>query len=60
MNELPLEIYRGFSRLFDDDVLSITVESSVKARDIPGGTAFSQVERAIVAARASLETDSAA
>ena len=60
LNELPLEIYRGFSPLFDDDVLSITVESSVKARDIPGGTAFSQVERAIAAARASLETDSAA
>ena len=59
LNELPLDAYRRFSPLFEADVLSITVESSVMARDIAGGTAFSRVEQAIAAARASLETDGA-
>ena len=59
LSELPLDAYRRFSPLFEADVLSITVESSVKARDIAGGTAFSRVEQAIADARASLETDGA-
>ena len=59
LNELSLETYRRFSPLFDDDVLSITVESAIEARDVTGGTAYSQVGRAIAAARASLEQDSA-
>ena len=45
-DELPLEVYRGFSGLFDEDVLGITVEASVKARDVRGGTAFGRVKRA--------------
>ena len=56
LNELSLETYRRFSPLFDDDVLSITPESSIQARDVPGGTAFSRVEQAIAAAKASLDT----
>jgi argininosuccinate lyase len=57
LHELPLDTYRRFSPLFDDDVYSITVESSIRARDVPGGTAYSQVSQAIVAAKARLEDD---
>ena len=57
-DELSLETYRGFSPLFDEGVLSITVESSINARDVPGGTALSRVKRAVAEARASLEADS--
>jgi argininosuccinate lyase len=55
--ELSLDIYRRFSGLFDEDVLKITAESSVAARDVPGGTAYLQVERAIALARAVLEDE---
>ena len=34
-DELPLEVYRRFSELFDEDVLKITVETSVGARGRP-------------------------
>ena len=54
-DELQLETYRRFSDLFDADVLSISVESSMRARDVPGGTAPSQVRRAIAETRRSLE-----
>ena len=54
---LPLEDYRDFSELFDEDVLEITVESSVGARDVHGGTAFARVTEAIEAARAELEAE---
>ncbi len=57
LHELPLDTYRRFSPLFDDDVYSITVESSIRARDVPGGTAYSQVSQAIAAAKARLEDD---
>ena len=57
-HELSLETFRCFSPLFDEDVLSMTVESSIEARDVPGGTAPSQVKRAIAEARASLGPDS--
>ena len=53
--ELSLETYRAFSDLFEQDVLSITVESSIAARDVPGGTAPAQVKKAIAEARKSLE-----
>ncbi len=56
--ELSIDDYRGVSDLFDEDVFSITVESSVSARDVPGGTAFSQVRRAIEDARSQLEAES--
>ena len=35
-DELPLETYRGHSDLFGEDVYSITVESSLAARDVSG------------------------
>ena len=59
LNELPLETYRRFSTSFDTDVLSLTVDSSIAARNVPGGTAFSRVDKAIEAAKAALEAESA-
>jgi argininosuccinate lyase len=49
--ELNLSEYKGFSPLFEEDVYSITVESSIAARDIVGGTALRQVEQALARAR---------
>jgi len=49
--ELSLSEYQTFSPLFGEDVFSITVESSIAARDIVGGTAPKQVERALAAAK---------
>jgi len=50
-SELSLAEYRSFSPLFAEDVYSITVESSIAARDIIGGTAPRQVERALANAK---------
>jgi len=55
-SELDLTEYRGFSPLFGDDVYSITVESSVAARDVIGGTAPQQVEKALARAKRYLES----
>jgi argininosuccinate lyase len=49
--QLGLDEYRKFSDLFDDGVYAITVESSVAARDVIGGTAPERVKRALAAAR---------
>lgn len=54
-SEIELAEYKGFSDLFDEDVYSITVESSLAARDVTGGTAPKQVERALAAAIKILE-----
>ncbi len=43
--------YKDFSPLFGEDVYSISVESSIAARDITGGTAPKQVERALTNAK---------
>ena len=56
-NELPLDTYRRYSELFDQDVLSISAGSAVAARAVPGGTGFDQVAGAISAATAELERD---
>jgi len=50
-SELSLTEYKGFSSLFEEDVRSITVESSIAARDIIGGTAPGQVEKALARAK---------
>jgi len=44
---LSLSEYKEFSPLFGEDVYSITLESSIAARDVIGGTAPKQVERAL-------------
>ena len=49
--ELSLDEYRNFSPLFADDVYGITVETSVEARNIVGGTAPKQVVAALARAR---------
>ncbi|MXX52870.1 MAG: argininosuccinate lyase [Dehalococcoidia bacterium] len=53
--ELSLEEYRSHSPLFDKDVYAVTVESSIAARDVPGGTSQSRVAIAIAAATSELE-----
>jgi len=49
--ELRLDEYRKFSSLFDEDVYSISVEASVAARNVIGGTAPKQVLAALSIAR---------
>ena len=55
--QLTLEEYRNFSTLFDKEVLNISVDSSVAARDVPGGTAFGRARQAIIEAKAQLEIE---
>ena len=49
--ELSLTEYQGFSPLFADDVYSITVESSLAARDKVGSTAPERVAEALSRAK---------
>jgi argininosuccinate lyase len=49
--DLTLQEYQQFSPLFEADVFDITVERSLAARDVPGGTAPRQVALALAAAR---------
>jgi argininosuccinate lyase len=50
LSELKLTEYKKFSKLFAKDVFDITIESSLAARDVVGGTAPRQVERALAVA----------
>ena len=59
LDELGLDTYLRFSERFGEDVLAITVESSIRARDVLGGTAPNRVEAAIEAAKAELEAEDA-
>jgi argininosuccinate lyase len=49
--ELALGEYKRFSPRFEEDVYSITLESSIAARDVAGGTAPERVEQALANAR---------
>ncbi len=60
LDELDLDTYRRFSELFDDDVLDITIESSIGARDVIGGTAPGRVDAALEAAKSELEAEASA
>ncbi|UCC16812.1 MAG: argininosuccinate lyase, partial [Dehalococcoidales bacterium] len=51
LDELTIDEYKEYSPLFEDDITSISVKSSLAARDNPGGTAPSQVEKALKQAR---------
>ncbi|MBM3948776.1 MAG: argininosuccinate lyase [SAR202 cluster bacterium] len=53
-HELSLPTYRRFSKLFEDDVFEVTVDSSIAQRDLPGGTAPRQVRKAVAAAKKAL------
>lgn len=52
---LTLGEYRKFSNKFDKDVYTITVESSLKMRNVPGGTAPKRVKQALSKARRVVE-----
>lgn len=45
--ELTMEDFRTASDLFEDDVMQVTLESAVAARDVPGGTAPKRVMDAV-------------
>ena len=53
--DLDLEEYRKLSEFFNPDVFEITVDSSIAARDVPGGTSQDRVKEATQRARAELE-----
>ena len=54
-HELSLDQYKAASELFDEDVLKLTVDTSIAARDVPGGTAPGRVKAALREARIRLE-----
>jgi len=56
-HELSLKEYNNFSPLFIKDVYDITLESSVAARNIVGGTSPQQVEIALTRARKVIEEE---
>ena len=51
VDNLSLDEYRMFAPEFDEDVLKIDVWSSLRSRDVPGGTAPKRVTQAIRRAR---------
>jgi argininosuccinate lyase len=51
LRQLTLDDYRQHSDLFDEDVLKLNVRGSLRARDVPGGTAPRRVSAAIRRAR---------
>ncbi len=51
LSQLSLNEYQRFSPLFGDDVYSVTVTSSIAARNVTGGTAPEQVARALARAK---------
>ncbi|HEY5475670.1 MAG TPA: argininosuccinate lyase [Tepidiformaceae bacterium] len=55
LNRLPMAVYQAASELFTVDVLEISVESALAARDLPGGTAPKRVREAAKELRAALE-----
>ncbi len=54
LNELPLEVYKSASSLFEADILSLDVEAALAARDIGGGTAPNRVREAAATLRSLL------
>jgi len=55
LNALKLEEYRHFSPEFQEDILALDVQSSIAARDVPGGTAPNRVRAALAEAKQRLE-----
>jgi len=51
LSELSPAEYKSFSPLFEEDIYSITIESSIAARNVTGGTAPRQVEQALAIAQ---------
>jgi argininosuccinate lyase len=57
LTELSVDEYRRFSTLFDADIAELSLEQSITARDVPGGTAPARVAAATAAARAILDVE---
>lgn len=55
LHSLSLAEYQRFSPLFGEDVYAVTLETSVNARNVVGGTAMEQVSAALIRARKTLE-----
>ena len=55
LNQLTLEEYHQYSPLFGEEMCQLTPATSVAARNVPGGTAPSQVKEALKQARTTLE-----
>jgi argininosuccinate lyase len=53
-SELKLAEYKKFSPLFSDDIYMVSVESSLAARNVPGGTSPNQVSAACAKAKKTL------
>jgi argininosuccinate lyase len=51
LSEVTLKEYQRHSPLFEEDVLGLDVEASLRARDVPGGTAPKRVAEALKEAR---------
>jgi argininosuccinate lyase len=51
LNELDIKEYRAFSKLFEKDVLAISLHKSVEARSSQGGTATAEVKKSLARAR---------
>ncbi len=56
-HELSLSEYGSFSPIFSEDVYNITLESSITARNIIGGTSPQQVEAALIKAKRFMEEE---
>ena len=56
VHSLTLKEYRQFSDLFEQDVSEISLESSVMARNVIGGTSPKRVAKALVKAKKILES----
>jgi len=57
IQNLPIEVYKSESKLFEEDVFSITIESSIDARNVLGGTSYSQLKKSIDKSKVDMETD---
>jgi argininosuccinate lyase len=58
LSHMPLEALRNHSQLFEEDVRqALTVEASLRARNLPGGTGPEAVREQLVRARAELGAD---
>ena len=49
--DLSLSEYKSSSQLFEEDVYNVTAETSIAARNVPGGTAPEQVAQQLAKAR---------
>jgi argininosuccinate lyase len=48
LESLSLDEYREFSSLFGEDIRSITAETSIASKNVPGGTAPGEVSKQII------------